>query len=135
MHPFDDHCQWCGHPSWQGPHGLGVKMWQPHDCPNKPPLTAEEGAAVAFGIVGMFGALREAFENGCSSCGGPLGCRPGCYWYGPHDCERQGCSFGHGDSCYYCGADDTTAKDGSYPYIQWITDGRPELPVPSPGDT
>ncbi len=71
--------------------------------------------------------LPELYEKARRTC---------CYWYGPHDCERQGCSYGHGSHCYYCGADGDgpDAKDGSYPYEQWLKDGKPKLPVPKRSD-
>jgi len=57
MHPHDRNCRWCGF----GPLTITTDGWvsfNPHACPGKPPQTAEDGAAVAFGIIGMAEAIR-----------------------------------------------------------------------------
>jgi hypothetical protein len=73
-HPNDIHCQWCGARLWKeaglssdpdpvfawlGAYRLERTEFTHTVCPQKPPLTAEEGAAVAFGIIGMAMAIKD----------------------------------------------------------------------------
>lgn len=57
MHPNDVTCRWCRFsPMYVSVDGVicGVD----HICRQKPPLTPDEGAAVAFGLMGMAEAIR-----------------------------------------------------------------------------
>lgn len=82
MHPHDKNCRWCGAELY-APRADGDRFWPPFihtSCQNKPPQTPEDGAAVAFGLMGMAEAIRttylrivevsgwECFDE-CSRCG------------------------------------------------------------------
>jgi hypothetical protein len=58
MHPHDKNCMYCGAEIWASYQGMNTLIHIV--CPNKPPMTAEEGAAVAFGLMGMAEAIRLA---------------------------------------------------------------------------
>jgi hypothetical protein len=60
-HPHELNCQWCNASRWSdcAEGTLTVREWVDHVCPNKPPQTAGEGAAVAFGLMGMAEAIRR----------------------------------------------------------------------------
>lgn len=73
------------------------------------------GASVAFGIVGMGEAIRlrsrdcvlcagsgSLVEVECDMCSG-AGTMAAWPQYPPHDCARDGHSYGHGEFCHYCG--------------------------------
>lgn len=57
-HIHDFICQWCGVDIWETTEEH-VFRFIPHDCPSRPMQSAQEGAAVAFGLMGMAEAIRE----------------------------------------------------------------------------
>lgn len=77
MHHYDVHCRWC---DWETPYetyrsinGYEYRAyaWQKraeHVCPLKPPLTPEQGAAVAFGLLGMAEAIRGREMSNIEQC-------------------------------------------------------------------
>ncbi len=65
-HPHDLSCRWCGFgPLYTSENGM-IKSSH-HACTGKPPLTPEDGAAAAFGLMGMALAIKETYL--CSNCG------------------------------------------------------------------
>lgn len=58
MHPHDVNCRWCGFgPLFRIVDGFRCGTY--HECPRKPPLTPDEGAAALGGLIGMATAIKE----------------------------------------------------------------------------
>lgn len=72
MHWHDNHCRWCNIETAVLYRDGVIEWWvhKDHACPQKPPLTPEEGAAVAFGIIGMGEAIKELADSRCGWCRG-----------------------------------------------------------------
>lgn len=67
MHPRDRTCEWCGFGPLYELHPSGVQF-RSHPCPGKPPATPEDGAAIAFGLMGM--AWELYYLLACPWCTG-----------------------------------------------------------------
>lgn len=69
-HPDDFRCRFC-HEHILHYTALGIRSPCEHVCKGKPPLTPADGAAAAFGLMGMAEAIRQRERAPrCSFCGG-----------------------------------------------------------------